>query len=129
MLSFRIALILTLITITFSGRDSHAYWSEAMQYHAIAQENLISKGICNSDQDCQRKGILFAEGGEVSLGFMSWGGAYINLYETQDTELVNVIVVKFKELHSQLGRPDVKLTVYSSKQLEPKVVFREVVIK
>lgn len=129
MLSFRIALILTLITTTFSGCDSHAYWSEAMQYHSTAQETLISKGICSSDQDCQRRGMLYTEGGEVSLGFVSWGGAYINLYETQDPELVDAIALKFKELHSRLGKPDVMLTVYSSKHREPKVLFREVVIK
>jgi len=128
MLSFRVALILTLVTISFSGCDSHAYWSEAMQYHAIAQENLISKGICSSDQDCQQKALLYAEGGEVSLGLVSWGGAYINLYETQDPELVDAIALKFKELHSRLGKPDVTLTVYSSKHLDPKVLFREVVI-
>ncbi|HSH73031.1 MAG TPA: hypothetical protein VK974_08260 [Methylophilaceae bacterium] len=96
MFNFRIALILTLITITFSGCDSHAYWSEAMQYHAIAQENLISKGICSSDQDCQQRALLYAESGEVSLGLVSWGGAYINLYETQDPELVDAIALKLK---------------------------------
>lgn len=123
------AIIFALLATANAGCNSHAYWSEAVQYHAVARDILIEKGICASERDCQMNGVLFAEGGEVSLSFVSWGGAYINLYETQDPVLVEAIVVKFKELHSRLGKPNVTLTVYSSKHLEPKVKFREVVIK
>lgn len=112
-----------------AGCDSHAYWAEAMQYSAIAHDTLIENGTCTSIQDCQRRDLLFAEGGEVNFGFVRWGGAYINLYETQDAALVQQLEAKFKELHARLGKPNVTLTVYSSKHLEPKVTFREVVIK
>lgn len=118
-----------LIAAGCTGCNSHAYWAEATQYSAVARDALIEKGICASIQDCQKKGLIFAEGGEVSFGFMSWGGAHINLYETQNAALVQDLETKFKELHARLGKPAVTLTVYSSKHLEPKVKFHEVVIK
>lgn len=129
MLSLRKAITFALLTVACSGCNSHAYWSEALQYHTVAQDVLIANSICASKQDCQKKDVLFAEGGAVSLGFVSWGGAYINLYETQDPALVEVIVAKFKELHLRLRKPNVTLTVYSSKHLEPKIMFCKVVIK
>lgn len=100
-----------------------------MQYSAVARDTLIEKGVCASIQDCQQRGLLFAEGGEVDFGIVSWGGAYINLYETQDAALVQDLEKKFKELHARLGKPSVTLTVYRSKHLEPKINFREVVIR
>jgi len=123
------AIAALLVTAACAGCNSHAYWAEAMQYSAVARDTLIEKGICTSIQDCQGKGLLFAEGGEVNFGFVSWGGVYINLYETNDSFLVQDLEAKFKELHAPLGRPTVTLTVYSSKHLEPKVKFREVVFR
>lgn len=100
-----------------------------MQYSALAGETLIARGVCATPQDCQKKQLLFAEGGEVDVGFVQWGGAYINLYDTQDPELVSELESKFKVLHGRLGKPKVTLTVYSSKHLAPKVKFREIVLK
>jgi hypothetical protein len=127
--SLRTALTIVLLTVASSGCDSHAYWTEVQQYHAAAQDVLIANGICASTQDCHNKNILFAESGEISLGFAQWGGAYINLYETQDAVLVDAIVTKLEELHSRLGKPNVTFTVYSSKHLDSKVMFRKVLIK
>jgi hypothetical protein len=67
------------LAITLAGCNSHAYYREAMQYHSLAEQVLISHGICSNDLDCQKKGLLFAEGGELSLGLISWGGASITL--------------------------------------------------
>jgi len=125
----RFAIALGFLVVALTGCNSHAYWAEAMQYHTAARDVLIKNGICASEQDCQTKSLLFAEGGEVSLGFVRGGGVYINLYETQDPALVEAVETKFIALHSRLGEPDVTLTVYSSKHLEPKVKFREVEIK
>lgn len=105
------------------------YREEAQQYLAIAQEVLIDKGVCPNVRDCQRKELLFWEGGEVSLGFVRWGGAYVNLYETRDPALVEAVVAKFREAHAQRPTPQVTLTVYSSNHSQPKVKFREVVLK
>ena len=90
------------IAVACVGCDSHAYYSEAVQYHALAREALIANNVCENEQDCFMKDILFAEGGSISLGFFHWGGAYITLYETQDAALVESIIAKFRELHSQL---------------------------
>ena len=118
-----------LLAFMLEGCNSHAYYREAMQYHAVAREVLVLHGICSSDQNCQKKSLLFAEGGELSLGVVSWGGANVTLYETSDSALVEEISVKFKQLHAQLRKPEVTLTVFSSKHLEPKVEFRKVVIQ
>lgn len=120
--------LLTLFTAC-TACNSHAYWKEAKQYSALANEALIARRICASPQDCQKKQLLFAEGGEFDVGFFQWGGAYITLYDTQDAELVSDLESKFKLLHRQLGKPQVTLTVYSSKHLAPKVKFREIVLK
>lgn len=101
----------------------------AQQYLALAQGVLIANGICSSAADCQRKELLFWEGGEVNLGVVSWGGAYVNLYATQNPVLVDAIVSKFKEAHARQPVPQVTLTVFSSTHSQPKVQFRKVVIK
>jgi hypothetical protein len=103
--------------------------ADAQKYLAIAQEVLIAKGVCSSAADCQRKELLFWEGGEVDLGLVRWGGAYVNLYATQDPALVEAVVAKFREVHAQRPTPQVTLTVYSSTHSQPKVQFRKVVLK
>jgi hypothetical protein len=103
--------------------------AEAQQYLAIAQEVLIANGVCSSAVDCQRKELLFWEGGEVDLGLVRWGGAYVNLYGTKDPALVEAIVAKFKEAHARRPTPQVTLTVYRSTHSQPKVRFRKVVLK
>jgi len=101
----------------------------AQQYIALAQGVLIAKGVCSSSADCQRKELLFWEGGEVNLWVVSWGGAYVNLYATQDPALVDAIVEKFKEVHARQPTPQVTLTVFSSTHSQSKVQFRKVVLK
>jgi hypothetical protein len=129
MSKLRTYLAISLAIVACVGCNSHAYNREAMQYHALAQAVLISRGICSSEQDCQKKHLLFAEGGEVSLGPVHWGGAYITLYEINDMALVEDVVARFKQLHASLKVPKVKLSVYSSKHLESKVEFSEVTIQ
>ena len=77
-----------MLATTVAACNSHAYYSEAMQYHATARTVLIARGICTNDEDCQKKKLLFAEGSEFSLGFIEWGGARVSLYQTQDAALV-----------------------------------------
>lgn len=81
-----------------------------------------------SPADCQKKELLFWEGGEVNLGVVSWGGAYVNLYATQDPVLVEAIVSKFEEVHAQQPEPQVTLTVFSSAHSQSSVLFRKVVL-
>ncbi len=101
----------------------------AQQYLALAEDSLIANGICSSTSDCQRKELLFWEGGEVNLGVVHWGGAYVTLYATQDPMLVDAIVSKFLEVHRRQPEPQVTLTVFSSTHSQPKVQFRKVVLK
>lgn len=115
--------------IALAGCNSHRFHAEAMQYHALAQKTLIAKGICMSEQDCDAKSLLFAEGGAFSLGSASWGGAYVTLYATSDELLVQELAAKFSSLHALLKEPAVTLTVYSSKHGESKVKFKELVIR
>jgi hypothetical protein len=96
------------------------YSSQALQYHAAAQEVLIAKGICSSAQDCRDRNLMFWEGG---------GGAYVNLYETQDLALVGAIVAKLAEMNAQVPVPKVVLTVYRSRHGQRQEKFREIVIK
>lgn len=101
----------------------------AQQYLALAEGVLIANGVCASTSDCQKKELLFWEGGELNLGVIRWGGAYVNLYSTQDPALVDAIVSKFKETHTRQPEPQVTLTVFSSTHSQPKVQFRKVVLK
>lgn len=101
----------------------------AQHYLALAEGVLIAKGICSSPADCQKKELLFWEGGEVNLGVVRWGGAYVNLYATQDPALVEAIISKFKEAHARQPEPQVTLTVFSSTHSQPKVQFRKVLLQ
>ena len=101
----------------------------AQQYLKLAEGVLIANAICSSAADCQKNELLFWEGGEVSLGVVSWGGAYVNLYATQNPVLVDAIVSKFKEAHARQPELQVTLTVFSSTHSQPKVQFRKVVLK
>lgn len=123
----RVALTLT-VAAALSACNSHRYYAEAMQYHTLATSVLVSRGVCASSQDCQRRQLLFAEGGEFSLGVAAWGGAYVTLYSTSDEALVQELALAFRELHARLKQPKVVLTVYSSAHGEAKVRFREVEI-
>ena len=120
---------LGVVLIAAMGCNSHAYWAEAQQYHAAACDVLVGRGICSDEQDCQRKEVLFAEGGEISLGVIRWGGVHITLYQVQDEKVVEDISAKFKEVHARLGKPAVTLSVYKSGHLESKVKLAEVVIR
>jgi hypothetical protein len=99
---------------------AEGYSSQALQYHAAAQEVLIAKGVCSSVQDCRKSNLMFWEAG---------GGAYVNLYETQDPALVGAIVAKFIEMRSRVPVPKVVLSVYSSKHRQPKEKFQEIMIR
>jgi hypothetical protein len=120
------AIAMTAIALAACGEPHRA---AAQQYLALAEGVLIANGICASASDCQRKELLFWEGGEVNLGVVRWGGAYVNLYATQDPALVDAIVSKFKEAHTRQPEPQVTLTVFSSTHSQPKVQFRKVVLK
>ena len=118
--------LVALAGLPLAACSSHRYYAEAMQYHALATAILVRRGICSDPQDCQRKELLFAEGGEFSLGLVAWGGAYITLYRTNTDALVQEISAAFRDLHTKLKLPKVVLTVYSSARGESKVKFREV---
>lgn len=101
----------------------------AQHYRALAEDVLIANGVCSSSADCQKQELLFWEGGEIDLGVVRWGGAYVNLYATQDPALVDAIVEKFRETHARQPMPQVTLTVFSSSHSQPRVQFRKVVFK
>lgn len=126
--SLRTFLVTVSLVLTIPG-CGEPHRDAAQKYLALAQEVLIAKGVCSSSADCQRKELLFWEGGEVNLGVVRWGGAYVNLYATQDSVLVGAIVEKFKELHAQQPTPQVTLTVFSSTHSQPKVQFHKLVLK
>lgn len=121
-----LAIAITAVSLAACGEPHRA---AAQQYLALAEGVLIANGICSSPSDCQRKELLFWEGGEVNLGLVRWGGAYVNLYATHDPVLVDAIVSKFKEAHTRQPQPQVTLTVFSSTHSQPKVQFRKVVLK
>ncbi|TCJ15383.1 hypothetical protein EZJ19_07140 [Parasulfuritortus cantonensis] len=120
------AIAVTAFALAACGEPHRA---AAQQYLTLAEGVLIANGICASASDCQRKELLFWEGGEVNLGVVGWGGAYVNLYATQDPALVDAIVSKFKEAHTRQPDPQVTLTVFSSPHSQPEVQFRKVVLK
>jgi len=124
----RAALAVT-VAVALSACNSHRYYAEAIQYHALATSVLVSRGVCASSQDCQRRQLAFFEAGEFSLGVVAWGGVYINLYSISDEALVQETTLAFRELHGRLKQPKVVLTVYSSAHGVAKVLFRQVVIK
>lgn len=125
---FRRFVLLIMFCLIASG-CGEVYREEAQQYHALAQEILISKGICASESDCRSKELLFWEGGEADLGLIRWGGAYVNLYGINDPEIVEGIVAKFEEAQGREPNVPVILTVYSSNHSQPKVKLRTVVIE
>jgi hypothetical protein len=99
---------------------TEGYSSQALQYHAAAQEVLIAKGICSCVQDCRKSNLMFWAGG---------GEAYVIFYETQDPALVGAIAAKLIEMSSRVPVPKVVLAVYSSKHGQPQEKFREIVIR
>lgn len=115
-----------LIAASLSG-CGESYPEEARRYHAVAQEVLIAKGACAGPQDCQRKEILFWEGGNPWLP--GHNNAYVTLYETNDIALVEAIVARLKQAKAETSMPPVKLVVYSSTHRQSKVTFREVTIQ
>jgi hypothetical protein len=115
-----------LITASLSG-CGESYPEEARRYHAAAQEVLVAKEVCARAQDCQRKEILFWEGGNPWLP--GHDHVYVTLYETNDAALVEAIVARLKQVKAETSMPSVKLVVYSSRHRQSKVRFREVTIK
>jgi len=77
--------------------------------------------------DCQRKEILYWEGGNPWLPGHS--KVYLNLYETSDPALVAAIVAKLKHVKAEGSLPPVRLTVYRSRHLQPKALFQELTIE
>ena len=128
MLKLRLVAATGFAALVVSG-CGEPYREEATRYHAVAQDILVAKGVCSSAEDCQMRQLLFWEGGGFSLGFIRWGGAYVNLYDTRDPVLVEAVVAKLGEAHVRASGPQIILSVYSSKHLQPKVMFRQVVIK
>ncbi len=53
----------------------------------------------------------------------------LNIYHSQDAQLVEAVTVSLMRVQAKLVRPGVKLTVYASPHGQSKVVFREVTIK
>jgi hypothetical protein len=115
-----------LIAASLSG-CGESYPEDARRYHAAAQEVLVTKQMCAAPQDCQRKEVLFWEGGNPWLPGHHY--AYVTLYGTSDTALVEAIVARLKQAKTETSMPPVKLVVYSSKHRQSKVTFREVTIE
>lgn len=111
------------------GCDSHAHQAEALQYHRLAQDVLIARGVCANANACQRREILFWAAGEWALGPVHSGGVSITLYETNDMALVHEIEDRFRQLHEQLKRPPVTLTVYPSRHGETHRPLSELSIR
>lgn len=120
------AALAVLIAASLSG-CGESYPEEARRYHALVQEVLVEKQVCDGPQDCQRKEILFWEGGNPWLPGHSY--ACVNLYETTDIALVEAIVARLNQAKAETSMPPVKLVAYRSKHRQSKVTFREVIIQ
>jgi len=108
------------------GCDSHAHHAEALQYHRLAQDVLIARGVCANAVACQRREFPSWTAGEWVLGPVHWGGVGITLYETDDMALVQEIEDRFRQLHAQLKRPPVTLSAYRSRHGETDRPLSEV---
>lgn len=119
------AALAVLIAASVSG-CGESYPEEARRYHALAQEVLVAKQVCAGPQDCQRKEILFWEGGNP--WFPGQNYAYVTLYETTDLALVEAVVARLKQAKAETSMPAAKVVAYSSKHRQSKITFREVTI-
>ncbi|OYU45101.1 MAG: hypothetical protein CFE44_09305 [Burkholderiales bacterium PBB4] len=111
------------------GCDSHAHQVQALPYHQLAQDVLITRGICADANACQRRQLLFWTAGEWALGLVHWGGVGITLYETHDMAMVHESEDRFRQLHGQLKRPPVTLMVYQSRHGETDRLLSEISIR
>ncbi len=100
--------------------NSHSYHAEAQQYLSVAREVLIENGVCINPRDCSQKELLFFESGRA---------VHINIYQVNNSALVEQVAFAFKAKHTQLKEPKVVLTTFSSRHMEPKVKFEEITIQ
>jgi hypothetical protein len=110
---------LSLVGLAGLSACVECYSSEAIRYHEAAQQALVAECVRNI-QTCNSNKRLFWEAG---------GGAYVNLYETQDPKVVGAVAAKLIEMRSKVPMPKVVLTVYSSKHGQPKVQYRQIIIE
>lgn len=122
-----IIIAVTLAIVCGMTGCGEAYPLEAKRYCDAAQEVLITEQVCADVQDCQRKELLFWEGGNPWLP--GYDMAFVSLYETKDAVLVEAIVTKLKQVRADANMPPVKLTVRSTRHSQMNVTFREVMIK
>lgn len=99
----------------------------AIRYHGAAQGVLIAHGVCANAQDCQKRQLLFWEGGRRDIPLFQEGGASLNLYETVNQELIESVGAKLKATQQAEHLPSVQLTVYSgphaNKGQKVRVIF------
>lgn len=113
----------------WSMSGSHTYYQQAQVYLDGAKEVLITHGLCESKNDCNRRHILFGDGGATKLGPFKFGGVQIQVYEVSDPEVIGDIVKAFGEIYKKQKGPRLKMNVYKTKHLESKIEFANVLIE
>lgn len=100
-----------LLTVALLG-CGEPYRDAATRYHAAAQEVLVAHHICDGPQDCQKKALLFWEGGRRDVPLIQEGGASLNLYDTSDESVIEAVAARLRAVQQTEDLPGVELTVY-----------------
>jgi hypothetical protein len=99
----------------WSMGGSHAYYQQARAYLDGAQNVLIAHRLCKDEQDCNKREILFGQGGGIKIGPFEYGGISIYVYEVSSPEVVGDLVKAFGEIYKKQKGPRLKVHIYESK--------------
>ena len=107
----------------------HGFLQQALVYLEGAQKVLIAHGLCQNQNDCVKRQILFGDGGAVKVGPFESGGVQIYVYEVSSPEVVGDLVKAFGEIYKKQKGPRLTMHVYETKHRESKNQFASVQIE
>lgn len=119
------ALLTTVVSLFLAGCDSHAYYEEAKLYVSEAQQVLRDAQVCEKRVPCSVNDLVKFEAGAWTIGPLTYGGVYINVYEVQDRAVAEEIILRFREKHKTTPDVPVHVRVYGSKHGKPKQLTAE----
>jgi len=113
----------------WSMGGSHTYHSQAQVYLDSAQKVLIAHGLCQNQNDCVKRQILFGDGGANRLGPFEFGGVQINVYEVSSPDVVGDLVKVLGETYKKQKGPKLTMLVYETKHGQSRTQFASVKIE
>ncbi len=100
--------------------NSHAYQEQADAYIEKAQSVLMAHGVCQDQNDCRKRHLLFWDGGEFNIGPFEFGGVDIFVYKISDPQIIGDIVAAFGEVYKTRHGPSLTVKIYANKHLYRK---------